>query len=67
MQTAVELTPKGVTGDTTPVTAHPQTEAASRSVAEATAQVTLSPAEWARQVLGITAPFGHDHLPTVWG
>lgn len=34
----------------------------------ATAQPrVLSPAEWARQVLGITTPFGHDRLPTVLG
>jgi hypothetical protein len=31
-----------------------------------TNQQVLTPARWARVVLGVTAPFGHDHLPTVF-
>jgi hypothetical protein len=27
----------------------------------------VTPAQWARQVLGIKEPFGFDRQPTVWG
>ena len=27
----------------------------------------LDAGQWARQVAGLKAPFGHDGLPTVWG
>ena len=67
MQTAVEMTPARVTGEIAPVPVASQIAESSRDLTDQTATVTLSPAEWARQVLGITAPFGHDHLPTVWG
>ena len=30
-------------------------------------RATLDAGQWARQVAGLKAPFGHDGLPTVWG
>lgn len=27
----------------------------------------ITPAQWARLVLGNQKPFGHDGMPTVWG
>ena len=73
MKTAVEMTSVDVSGDSSALTVSPQPEeivpevAGVESPAGSSPPTVLSPAEWARQVLGITAPFGRDRLPTVWG
>lgn len=39
----------------------------SPKLASNTESTVITPAQWARQVLGIKEPFGFDRQPTVWG